>query len=371
MSHQALALVCKEVERGNVSERVSNGSLSLFKYTTQCTHRRSWNKTNLRCRGIVFDTITGKIICRPFDKFFNLGERPSTKPKYVLSRAKKTAFRVTEKMDGSMLCIWHCGDKWMTSTPGSIDSPQAIYARDYLLSKYNINQLPTDITYVCEMISPTDRQDKVVDYGKRDELVLLTAFENRWEQTEVPAGRLSLLASRANMPKVPVWEADFENFMSLPIPDNVEGYVIAFEDGFRIKVKSMAYVKAFRLLSDFSSKHLFEYVREGSYREAVRHLPESKRRYFDDLYAKILQVKGNIELEVEKWLKICDPNDMKKSAEVLKDAGPIKSLVFGALRNKDVRKVLWKLTEEEVVRSGHLVNQTTIEGLEEDITENE
>ena len=88
MSHQALALVRKEVERGHVTER-THGPLSLYKYSPSCTYDKAWNKTNMRCRGIVFDTSTGAIVCRPFNKFFNLNERPSTKARYVLSKRRR------------------------------------------------------------------------------------------------------------------------------------------------------------------------------------------------------------------------------------------------------------------------------------------
>lgn len=343
MSHQALALVRREVERGNVTER-SHGPLSLFKYSPSCAYDKGWNKTNKRCRGIVFDVNSGTIVGRPFDKFFNLNEVSGTKAKYVLSRAKRTPFRVTEKMDGSMMSVFFYNGEWQTATPGSMESPQALYARRVLLPRYNLSKVPTDVTLVCEFIAPMDRQDKVVEYGNREELVLLTALENKWEQTEVPFGRVFLFAQNTGMTLVPVWAATYENFLDLPIPNNTEGYVISFEDSFRVKMKSMAYVKAHRLISEFGSKHILDYIREGSYQGAVKQLPESKRKYFDDIFAQVMQVKGEIELEAAEWVAKCDPTDMKKSAFILQDAPEdIRPLVFGALRGKSMEDYLWKV----------------------------
>ena len=99
MSHQALQQVQREVREGNVSER-PHGNLCIYKYTAQCVNERAWNDVNSKCRCIVFDTTTGTIIARSFDKFFNLGERPSTEIKFVLKKAKEMKFQTTEKMDG-------------------------------------------------------------------------------------------------------------------------------------------------------------------------------------------------------------------------------------------------------------------------------
>lgn len=347
MSHQILNQIRKEIDAGNVRESRHMSNLSLFKYRSMTC---KWNKTTERCRGIIFNRDTGRIVCRPFDKFFNLDERPSTKRKYVMSRAKTQDFIVTEKMDGSMLAIWFYEDRWLTSTPGSIDSPQAKYARNELLGKYNLKNWPKDLTYVCELITPMDRKDKVVDYGDRDELILLSAFENKWEQTEVPFGRVKSFATMATMPLVPVWQSSKEDFLSLKIPDNTEGYVIAFPN-FRVKIKSLDYVRAFRLLSDFNSKHIFEYIRKGSYFEAAKILHESKRIFFDDLYAKIMQTKGEVEEEVVNWLLKCDSNNMKESALLMQEAKldkRIQGIIFMKFKGKNEieEDLIWKLTKE-------------------------
>jgi len=345
MSHQALAQVQKEVREGNVNER-PHGNLCIYKYSSQCVNDNQWNDVNCRCRGIVLDTTTGTIVCKPFHKFHNLNERPSTQTEIVLKKAKTIPFRVTEKLDGSLCNIWFYNGQWQCSTPGSITSEQALYATQHLLPKYNLSVLPTDLTYCCELIAPMDRQDKVVEYKGRDELVLITAFENKWDQAEVPFGRVQYFSKISGLPLVPVWNANYDNFLSLDIPTNTEGYVIAFEDGFRIKVKSIEYVRAFRLISEFSHKHIFDYIESGEYRSAVQALPETKRMYFDDIYAQIITTKGQVELEAQQWLEKCDPTDMKKSAHILNDAGVVKHIVFMLLRGKpqdQIDKAVWKM----------------------------
>jgi hypothetical protein len=348
MSYQALQQVQKEVREGNVSER-PHGNLCIYKYTQKCVMDKAWNDVNSRCRGIIFDTTTGAIVSRSFNKFFNQNERPQTETKFLLKKAKTIPFQITEKMDGSMISLHFYNNHWQCATPGSITSEQALYATAHLLPKYDLSMIPTDITLVCEMISPMDREDKVIVYGDRDELVLLTAFENKWDQIEIPFGRVQYFSKMTGIPLVSVWQADYENFLSLEIPDNTEGYVIAFEDSLRIKVKSMGYLRAFRLVCEFSRKHLMDYIEQGEYHEAVKILPDLKRQHFDDIYAQVMTIKGQIELEAQEWFVKCDPTDLKKSAQILDAAGPVKSLVFMLLRNKSdeqMKKLLWKLVRE-------------------------
>lgn len=55
------------------------------------------------CRGILFESKTGKIISRPFQKFFNLGEKEETQPhKIDLS----SPHFIEEKIDGSLIRIF-------------------------------------------------------------------------------------------------------------------------------------------------------------------------------------------------------------------------------------------------------------------------
>ena len=346
MSFQALSLIRKEVKAGSVTEKCYS-NLSLFKYSNKCVYDNLWNSINKRCRGIIFNTRTGAVVARGFDKFFNLGEKSETEEKLILKKTGHVPFRVTEKMDGSLCLTFKSDGMWLTSTPGSMESEQAIYARNVLLEKYDLSRIPDDVTLVCEFISPTDRKDKVVDYGNMDELILLTAFENKWDQTEVPCNRVALFAKNAGMKLVPVWSVGPETITKIDIPNNTEGYVIAFQDGLRVKVKSLAYVKAHRLIADFSGKHIIDYIKDGSYRGAVQQLPEPKRVYFDDFYAQVLSLKGTIELEAEEWAKQCDPNDMKATSETLKNAPRnIRPLVFGIVRHKPMEDYLWKLVVE-------------------------
>ena len=86
----------KEVEAGNV---VANqcGDLTLFKYTQDCHIHDRWNEVNRQARGIIFRT-DGTVVARPFEKFFNMNERPESEAKNL---PWKEGVEIYEKMDGS------------------------------------------------------------------------------------------------------------------------------------------------------------------------------------------------------------------------------------------------------------------------------
>lgn len=264
-----------------------------------------------------------------------------------------TANYIADKMlvHNSMISFWHHNNQWHTNTPGSIESPQAQYARDKLLPKYKLDGLPKDLSYVCELITPWDGKNKVVKYGDKDDLVMITAFENKWDQVEVPKGRVDMLAAQAGIERIKEIPMTIEDFLSYHIQDGLEGYVIHFFDGFRVKVKSHWYVKWHRVLNFLTEKNVMELLRDGSYKDLVKEMPESLRSGFDDVASILLTMKEQITAEVDRWWGITpDPSDFKRCAELFKQAGDIQSVLFARMRgNKDFEhKATWKVIQRKL-----------------------
>ena len=102
------------------------GDLYLYVYSHRCMKERAWSDLTKMARGLILDA-DGKIICRPINKFFNLFERGSTEPQNL----PDLPFSVEEKLDGSLINIWHrSGHDWNCSTKGSLEPEQANYVRE-------------------------------------------------------------------------------------------------------------------------------------------------------------------------------------------------------------------------------------------------
>ena len=82
-------LVSSLVEREKAglikSRRHPDFPLTLWDYTVQCQINEAWDEVTTMTRGLVVRD-DGSIVARPFDKFFNVDERPETKMAALLKK---------------------------------------------------------------------------------------------------------------------------------------------------------------------------------------------------------------------------------------------------------------------------------------------
>lgn len=89
------------------------GDLVLFKYDmVECKFNYEWQK---ECRGSIVDLNTNEFVCRPFDKFFNFGEKNCDK-------IDINSMKIREKLDGSLIKLYYYNNEWHISTMSMIDA---------------------------------------------------------------------------------------------------------------------------------------------------------------------------------------------------------------------------------------------------------
>jgi RNA ligase len=187
------------------------------------------------CRGIIFG-LDGKIMSRPFHKFFNVNEREETQS-HVIYMGQPHA--IMEKMDGSMIRpIWLHDRVYLATKMGRTDI--AVEAEKLL----SIDQwdwleavMNTGVTPLFEYIAPTNKI--VIEYGE-PKLVLLAMrniisgnyymphtapFEIVPMYGSVEGGRLAEYVDRARQQQ------------------GREGDIIRFADGHMLKIKNDWYVR--------------------------------------------------------------------------------------------------------------------------------
>jgi RNA ligase len=239
--------------------------LSIYNYSRTTQYDSMWDDITLNCRGLVLDN-EGNVVAKPFPKFFNYEEH---KPEDIPNEN----FEVYEKMDGSLGIIFHYEGDWLIATRGSFTSEQAIKGKE-MLDKLNKSALIPGYTYLAEIIYPENRI--VVDYGDEEKLVVLGAYNNETGK-EVEVDEMVNEGWEVVM-KYKTWGEGYD-LLKEEISKDKEGYVIRFSGGMRMKIKGDEYVRLHKILTNFSSKDIWELLKNG---EALEPFLERVPDEFDD-----------------------------------------------------------------------------------------
>ncbi|MFD3543236.1 AAA family ATPase [Streptomyces sp. NPDC058662] len=250
------------IEAGHVSrKRHPDLPLSLYTYTRTAQYQRVWNQVTTRCRGLVADDTSGAIVALPLPKFFNVGEHESGQP-YAPSLPDEP-FEVYDKVDGSLAVVFHYAGNWRVASKGSFTSAQATWAQRRLDTK-DTAALRPGTTYLAEILYPGNRI--VVNYGGRQDLVLLAAFgpdgaevplteaASHWEGigsvvTVWPAMPLDALMALAESNTLPGGTA--------VTGTDAEGFVLRFASGVRAKAKLSEYVRLHKVVTGVTERDIW------------------------------------------------------------------------------------------------------------------
>jgi len=279
--------------KGYITEREhpDNHRIRIANYTMNASFERFWNEVTLNCRGLIFDKVTRRIISLPFAKFFNLGEYkgeiPSEKPE------------ITVKYDGSLGISYRLDNNIFWATRGSFESEQAKIAQEIWNEKYWNKNIPADITLLVEIIHPSTRV--VVNYSFVD-LVLIGA-RNSNSGYDFSHQELCELARELGMPVTEKVEANIDEIVKkcATLDSQEEGFVLRWNDGFRIKVKSAEYQKVHKIVCGLSDKAIAEAWNDGRIINLIKNLPEEFRVEIEE---KAFQLNSVLGSEVEKVRKI-------------------------------------------------------------------
>lgn len=327
----------KEVAEGRVRAS-SYGDLTLYKYNEECSHNGFWNETNRLCRGIIFSA-DSTLIARPLPKFFNLNEEAESS----IDNLPQCGFVVEDKLDGSCGIGYLSEGSWWLATPGSMVSEQASRGTA-MLARYDIKRMPIDVTPIFEIIYPENRI--VVDYCGEEKLVLLAIME--YNGQEWHWSRVDQMAETCGFERPQRFSHD--NLAALPHRENSEGYVIRFENNFRVKVKSPWYVAVHRLLNYMTPKNVIELIRGREYRAILEKLPPDLQASMDDIRAAVQTAWLNHRAVITGIFNAAPRGDRKTFALWVKAHAPIKYLgaLFGLLDQREIEDLLWKIVLEEI-----------------------
>jgi len=330
-------------------------NLNIANYTEEVQFRNRWNKITLACRGLIFDELTGEVIARPWEKFFNFGQMDN--------RIDSTApVEVTDKKDGSLGILYRRPDaKWAIATRGSFVSDQAIHATellnreyipyfDHFLSRQNglvprINRL---YTFLFEIVYPSNRI--VVNYGKMDDLILLGAVHKELGYYLGPGEAKSILDWLG-----PVTETfdypDFISALSAPDRKGMEGVVIRSGNKM-VKLKQADYVELHRIVTNLSPKTIWEMIGSGkTISDICAEIPDEFHEYVEAQGRKMLdaasEIKYNATIDFNRCVTAAGGTQSAETnrREFARFATQEKhsSLLFLMLDGKPIDDVVWRM----------------------------
>jgi RNA ligase len=314
--------------------------LRIYNYTEKAQFGRVWNTETLTCRGLIVDD-ADRIVARPLRKFFNLSEYAAT----FLPPLPVEPFTVFEKIDGSLGIRYVTPDGPAIATRGSFTSDQALWATDYYRRHYGDVPTPPNVTYLFEIVAPQFRV--VVDYGDREDLVLLAVIDNA-TGLDLPLPRADTAGGPWPGPVVERFDGLIDlGQITAQQRDNAEGFVLRYASGLRVKVKHAEYLRLHRILLGLSNVAVWEHLAAGGDLDAYAgSVPDEWYGWLQatvtDLRGRYAQIEQAVQEEFARVQAEVGRTDRKAFALAVQQSR-YRQLLFLLLDGRDYRQQLWRL----------------------------
>jgi T4 RnlA family RNA ligase len=334
MSNINLEKIDQLITEGYITKRPhSSGELFIYNYTAKAQYDRLWTPETMQCRGLILDR-DGAIMSRPLSKFFNLQEHKEAIP--------AEPFTIYEKLDGSLGILYWYQDQPYIASRGSFNSDQAIKASQILMSLYPqaIPLLNKSLTYLFEIIYPANRI--VVDYGTFEGLVLLAIIDTEsGQEHEIES------FTHLGFPIAKKYDGlkDLDAITNLN-EQNQEGFVIRFASGLRLKFKFSDYVKLHRVLTQVTSKVIWEMLRDNTpFKDILERVPDEFYNWVKEtkatLIAQYQQIEDAAKADFERIVAVVDRRDRKEMAKHILTCQN-HTILFSLLDGKDYSDYIWR-----------------------------
>lgn len=328
--------------------------LYIYNYTEKAQFDKRWNDATLSCRGLIL-TENGKVVARPWKKFFNYGEGR-------LKIDDVMPVEVTDKMDGSLGILYWEDDgqiSWHPSiaTRGSFNSDQALHAKKVLFDKYcrpisdepyagrdyafNVDAID-EYTFLFEIVYPENRI--VLNYGDMDDLVLLGAVHKERGYYLGPLEAQGVLGWDGPVTEVFPYKNMAEAFAAPPRP-NAEGFVV--RSGTEIvKIKQVDYIELHRIVTNLTPLSLWRRLAAGqSLDDLLETIPDEWHEWLRKEYTALRDKFNAVEKRVldrylEVLLELGAQPDRKTFAKFVASS-PDKKYMFTLLDMKDIEQMIW------------------------------
>lgn len=294
------------------------------------------------CRGLVFDK-EGKLISRPYHKFFNVGENEETLPEKINLDQNHI---ISYKLDGSMIHPIPTKQGFVLATKSGVTDISK-KAQDFILDKNGYidlirTHLDRNTTPIFEWISPENKI--VIDYP--EDILILTNIRDNLTGEYLPFNQISISASIFNVPNVRVISSNYnitKTLKEIKEWKNFEGVVIQFDNGHMVKIKSDEYVLKHNLKENLNKeKNIVNIVSNNKEDDVLPLLDKDSSNQLRDFSRKFT---NSVSITAKKIF------DLYQTAGDIGDKKEY-SLEFVEKQDKRYHKFLYKIRELKNPKEG-------------------
>lgn len=239
-----------DLHKANINVTEKNG-LYLYNYNNSVLVPRD-DDFILFCRGVVLGE-DGTIYNYPFNRFFNYHE--SECDEVDIENAE-----IIEKLDGSLISVWHTGTEWEITTRGSFypNDNAHNFKETFMRLFEEFDKLTPGYNYMFELIS---KDNRIVTRYDSERVVLIGARDTRClqelNQKELDDIAEDILVDRPKRFKANNIEDCRKLFNGLA--DDEEGLVVVDKNFNRFKLKQESYLKMAKIIS-LKSQDVLDYM---------------------------------------------------------------------------------------------------------------
>jgi RNA ligase len=139
----------------------------------------------------------------------------------------------------------------------------------------------------------------------------------------------------------------FEDVLEVQAED-AEGFVVKFDNGIRVKVKFDEYLRLHRLLTNTTSRTIWENLRNHvQMQDMLEVIPDEFYQWVTQVEDDLLTQYRAIEEEAENMVCACAamgwiPNNRKAIAQHF-EPSPVRGIMFSMIDGKEYEDTIWKM----------------------------
>ncbi len=276
--------------------------------------RFSWSIPHMTdARGLILDTETGDVVARPYPKFFNYGQ-----PEAGEWPDDTNGMSVQEKLDGSLVIVTTHKDELLFASSGSVTSEHSeifeAYFKEHLSEEQlaRFTTLGETYTMMFEYVSP---DNKVVIQYEEPNMIMHGAIVTEQSDDiikELPYDELKAISAEIGVDVIKEYPMETFNDISeyLDTDPGIEGFVVKFPNGHRVKFKTEEYVRLHNIATGLDLSVDSKKLRESLVISVVNQTHDDIIPFLSD------ETRGVLDEIVESYTEFIDEAGSKHAAHM-------------------------------------------------------